>query len=1110
VADPCAGRKATNPFDECLRIDIKDRKSVSTASPDPGMVHNPAQVQALPEAGPTPRAGKQRVVWQSEPSVGFVPATSEDGRTRVTYSRMGQVKLWCEIQEMIEGAYHTVGECDQETVEVIAPKFSVSFTPAEGQGRIGQDIRLRVDSEPSVPDDLIDFRWFDPATSNRLELTPNAREIGFRVKDAKPVVFKALARVPHHGDEIADIAATYTGVAYEVKIGEPKGYGPPLQVWVCDTQLGNAQNCGMKPILQGQFATFQDIFLKSEVTPAPPSPHYRWSVEPSGACGLPGSGSELRLNCSNTGSYTVRLQVFDSGNILLGQAERTLSVSVSDNDVKQAPKSKEAWEKMQQAKQQANAGRLDEAITLAGSAAGLDPRNTEAKDLGTRWANERNTVRQQLEQARKALQANKSDEAQKQLEAAKKLHPKYPPVLEIEKQIADTRKGRDVAGGLQVDTTPAGTIATAGSSRPVSLAGVGGEQGTPRTVKGVTIDDSSWIRFKSTDENRRSLDIPVPTPTRAAAVAIVSNLDDATYLEQGRTIARIVVVKDTGDEILEIQAGVHSSEWNYGVGPKHQRVNSADIGDNRFLVVLPLARPGVVKGLRVEYVETGAPKWAGHAPGFVLRGISLVTDTKGLTLTPATGTEIAVSKPAGAPRVSELTWLGMDEDRVGEWGNGKPNGTRDGHFRLVLEAEGRFAIASLSVWSANERGEKTGGQVWHTKNGSYWMLGVFRDGRQLNTSHVPSLGELSGRVALDLYANSSGWFNPGQWFLLEMETVDGHFVRQSIRLGTVGMSQGGIVVSPGGRDYTGHESSSAAPVSQAGAGYLRIEACVDGSDWISLDNGRLDHQHHAFAQIGTHGSCPASHRVAGGGFLVDGLPVALSRLPMPVGMAGIGRFEVERGRGQVRMDGPNRILIDDPEPNADVYIIRVYPSATTTGTPPVAIVAGGRDYSAGPVQGQLIFEIGNIGGVGNGPSKSSQFTWSAPHVVTLIRTYHWNSARGAAPGSIALKGKDGGSHGPWQATGSPGQGGVPNAYWTVYPNVTLPAGTYTVIDSDPATWSHNAESSNRGFVRVEGYPADTIQSATSPSTGNTQVDSLMKEVDGLLDAVKSLKGLFGK
>jgi hypothetical protein len=125
----------------------------------------------------------------------------------------------------------------------------------------------------------------------------------------------------------------------------------------------------------------------------------------------------------------------------------------------------------------------------------------------------------------------------------------------------------------------------------------------------------------------------------------------------------------------------------------------------------------------------------------------------------------------------------MDEDRVGDWGNGKPNGTKDGHFRLTLDASGQFALASLSVWSANEKGEKSGGQIWHTRNGSNWMLGVFRDGRQLNASHVASLGEFPSRVSLDLYANSSGWFNPGQWFLLEVEGADGKVARQTLRLG---------------------------------------------------------------------------------------------------------------------------------------------------------------------------------------------------------------------------------------------------------------------------------------------------------------------------------------
>jgi hypothetical protein len=36
----------------------------------------------------------------------------------------------------------------------------------------------------------------------------------------------------------------------------------------------------------------------------------------------------------------------------------------------------------------------------------------------------------------------------------------------------------------------------------------------------------------------------------------------------------------------------------------------------------------------------------------------------------------AAVAPAGSPRVAEFAWHGMDEDRVGDWGNGKPNGTR--------------------------------------------------------------------------------------------------------------------------------------------------------------------------------------------------------------------------------------------------------------------------------------------------------------------------------------------------------------------------------------------------------------------------------------------------
>lgn len=88
--------------------------------------------------------------------------------------------------------------------------------------------------------------------------------------------------------------------------------------------------------------------------------------------------------------------------------------------------------------------------------------------------------------------------------------------------------------------------------------------------------------------------------------------------------------------------------------------------------------------------------------------------------------------------------------------------------------------------------------------------------------------------------------------------------------------------------------------------------------------------------------------------------------------------------------------------------------------------------------------------------------------ITAITTYHWNDGHGADPGFIGLVDSRGRTFGPWGADGSPGQGGVRDAYWTVRPNITLSAGSYTVIDSDPDSWANNEATGGAGMVRVEG------------------------------------------
>ena len=56
-------------------------------------------------------------------------------------------------------------------------------------------------------------------------------------------------------------------------------------------------------------------------------------------------------------------------------------------------------------------------------------------------------------------------------------------------------------------------------------------------------------------------------------------------------------------------------------------------------------------------------------------------------------------------------------------------------------------------------------------------------------------------------------------------------------------------------------------------------------------------------------------------------------------------------------------------------------------------------------------------------------------------------------------------YGPW-STASDG-------YWSAYPDIELPAGTYTVIDSEPGSWSFNNESGNAGMTEIVGYTVIT-------------------------------------
>ncbi len=172
-----------------------------------------------------------------------------------------------------------------------------------------------------------------------------------------------------------------------------------------------------------------------------------------------------------------------------------------------------------------------------------------------------------------------------------------------------------------------------------------------------------------------------------------------------------------------------------------------------------------------------------------------------------------------------LGWAGQEEDLTGA-GQVKPDGGKDGHFRLALTLPSQTEIRSVALYSASAEGTPAGGQVWHSASGSYWVAGVFHNGSRLHDAQVPALGRFSGETVFDVYCSDSGWFKPKNYFLVEVELGTG----QKLRAVTQITGQPVAVLPPSG----GTGSAPPGAVEVAVLAYGKDES--DGSEvgWDTL------------------------------------------------------------------------------------------------------------------------------------------------------------------------------------------------------------------------------------------------------------------------------------
>ncbi len=186
-------------------------------------------------------------------------------------------------------------------------------------------------------------------------------------------------------------------------------------------------------------------------------------------------------------------------------------------------------------------------------------------------------------------------------------------------------------------------------------------------------------------------------------------------------------------------------------------------------------------------------------------------------------------------------------------------------------------------------------------------------------------------------------------------------------------------------------------------------------------------------------------------------------------------------------------VLADTSPSATSVTVSgdTYPGSTLTGSYTYNAGTGGASESGTAFRwlrtgdAYVVDSLSNFNAsvVSDNPGTPTAITLAGERFISSLVTYHLNSGVGAAPGTIALRDSSGIIYGPYAATAYNN-----NTYWTAKVNVLIPAGTYTVIDSDNATWSYNATSGNAGFVRVYAMDFSAVSGATASTYAVTDSD----------------------
>ncbi|MBB3111829.1 hypothetical protein FHS18_003897 [Paenibacillus phyllosphaerae] len=127
--------------------------------------------------------------------------------------------------------------------------------------------------------------------------------------------------------------------------------------------------------------------------------------------------------------------------------------------------------------------------------------------------------------------------------------------------------------------------------------------------------------------------------------------------------------------------------------------------------------------------------------------------------------------------VKEFRYLDREQDRISLTHANQPDGTRDGHLSLLVDAGEGLEIKSIVMKTADDKGTDTGHGIWTTwkepSDVGKYLLAVEHDGKTINGTFKESLGTFKGVNQFELYGSDNNSMKAGEFYYLEIITSAG-------------------------------------------------------------------------------------------------------------------------------------------------------------------------------------------------------------------------------------------------------------------------------------------------------------------------------------------------